>query len=44
MCGASIGSIIGARLAQVIPNEVARVMVVVTGAGLTTAFAWRYWF
>ena len=43
MAGALVGSIIGARLSQVVPNEVARVMVVVLGAVLTAAFAWRYW-
>jgi uncharacterized membrane protein YfcA len=44
MAGALIGAIIGARIAQVVPNSVARVMVVVVGAVLTVAFAWRYWF
>jgi uncharacterized membrane protein YfcA len=44
MAGALVGSIIGARLSQVVPNEIARVMVVVVGAALTFAFAWRYWF
>jgi uncharacterized membrane protein YfcA len=44
MAGALIGAIIGARLAQVVPNHVARVMVVVVGAVLTVAFARRYWF
>src|SRR5712671_3865765 len=43
MAGALIGAIIGARLAQVVPNSVARVMVVVVGAVLTVAFAWRCW-
>jgi uncharacterized membrane protein YfcA len=44
MAGALFGAIIGARLAQVVPNSAARVMVVVVGAVLTVAFAWRYWF
>jgi uncharacterized membrane protein YfcA len=44
MAGALIGALIGARLAQVVPNNVARVMVVVVGAVLTVAFARRYWF
>jgi uncharacterized membrane protein YfcA len=32
-----------ARLAQVMPNRVARALVVGVGALLTCAFAWRYW-
>jgi uncharacterized membrane protein YfcA len=44
MAGALIGAMIGARIAQVVPNSVARVMVVGVGAVLTVAFAWRYWF
>jgi uncharacterized membrane protein YfcA len=44
MVGALVGSFIGARLAQVVPNHVARGMVIIVGALLTGAFAWRYWF
>ena len=42
--GAIAGGFLGARVAQRISNEAARWMVVVIGAGLTIAFAWRYWF
>ena len=44
MAGALVGAVLGARLAQVLPNEIARALVVVVGALLTGAFAWRYWF
>jgi uncharacterized membrane protein YfcA len=44
MAGAVAGAVLGARLAQVLPNEVARALVVLVGAALTLAFAWRYWF
>jgi uncharacterized protein len=44
MAGALVGAFIGARLAQVVPRDVMRVVVVVVGAILTAAFAWRYWF
>jgi uncharacterized protein len=44
MAGALLGAYIGARIAQVIPREVMRVVVVAMGALLTAAFAWRYWF
>src|SRR5207248_2261796 len=44
MGGTLIGGLIGARIAQVLPNEVARRMVVTLGAVLTVVFAWRYWF
>lgn len=44
MAGAVGGAVIGARLAQVLPNEIARALVVLVGAALTIAFAWRYWF
>jgi uncharacterized membrane protein YfcA len=43
MMGALAGGAIGARTAQVVSNEAARRMVVVVGAILTAAFAWRYW-
>jgi uncharacterized membrane protein YfcA len=44
MAGALGGSLIGARIAQVLPNHIARALVVVVGAILTAMFAWRYWF
>jgi uncharacterized membrane protein YfcA len=44
MAGALVGAFIGARIAQVVPREVMRVVVVAMGALLTAAFAWRYWF
>jgi uncharacterized protein len=43
MAGALLGAYIGARIAQVVPREVMRVVVVAMGALLTAAFAWRYW-
>jgi uncharacterized membrane protein YfcA len=43
MAGALMGAFIGARLAQIVPREVMRVVVVIVGAWLTAAFAWRYW-
>jgi uncharacterized membrane protein YfcA len=44
MAGALVGAVIGARIAQVLPNGMARGMVVVLGAALTSIYAWRYWF
>jgi uncharacterized membrane protein YfcA len=44
MAGALIGSLIGARLAQIVPHKVMRVVIVVVGAFLTIVFARRYWF
>jgi uncharacterized membrane protein YfcA len=44
MGGALIGAFIGARIAQVVPNHVMRVVVTLVGALLTAVFAWRYWF
>jgi len=44
MAGALAGGLIGARLAQVVPREAMRALVVVVGALLTAIFAWRYWF
>jgi uncharacterized membrane protein YfcA len=44
MAGTLLGGLIGARVAQIMPNAVARRMVVVVGALLTVIFAWRYWF
>jgi uncharacterized membrane protein YfcA len=44
MAGTLAGGLIGARVAQIMPNAVARRLVVVVGALLTGIFAWRYWF
>jgi uncharacterized protein len=44
IAGTLAGALVGARLAQVMPNQAARGVVVVVGAVLTAAFAWRYWF
>ena len=44
MAGALVGAFIGARLAQIAPHAVMRVVVVAVGALLTVIFAWRYWF
>jgi uncharacterized membrane protein YfcA len=44
MVGAIAGGLIGGRVSRRIPNALARRMVVVVGAVLTVAFAWRYWF
>jgi uncharacterized membrane protein YfcA len=44
MGGAVAGGFAGASIARWVPNELARRMVVVVGAILTAAFAWRYWF
>jgi hypothetical protein len=41
--GTLIGSFAGIRLAQVMSNAVARLLVVAVGVLLTAAFAWRYW-
>jgi uncharacterized protein len=43
MAGTLVGGLIGARLAQVMPNHAARRLVVFVGALLTAIFAWRYW-
>ena len=44
MLGTLVGGLIGARLAQVMPNDAARRLVVFVGVLLTAVFAWRYWF
>ncbi|MGH6728239.1 MAG: sulfite exporter TauE/SafE family protein [Pseudolabrys sp.] len=44
MAGTIGGGLIGARLARIIPRHIVRVLIVVVGAALTVAFAWRYWF
>jgi uncharacterized membrane protein YfcA len=43
MTGMLVGCLIGARVAQVMPNHAARRLVVLVGALLTAIFAWRYW-
>jgi uncharacterized membrane protein YfcA len=43
LAGALVGAFIGARLAQVVPHAVMRVVVTLVGALLTVVFAWRYW-
>ena len=44
MAGCLIGGFCGAHLARRVPQDAMRVVVVVVGAALTIAFAWRYWF
>jgi len=44
MCGALIGSVIGARIARYAPREVMRYVVTLIGAALTGVYAYRYWF
>ncbi len=44
MAGALAGAVLGGRLARVLPNWIARVLVIVFGTLLTIAFARRYWF
>lgn len=44
MAGAALGGLLGGRLARIAPPAVMRVVVVVIGAALTVAYAWRYWF
>lgn len=44
MAGTLLGGLIGARVAQIMPNAAGRKLVVVVGALLTVLFAWRYWF
>ncbi len=43
MAGVPIGAMLGVRIARILPNAVARSLVVGVGALLTIAFAWRYW-
>ena len=43
LAGALVGAFIGARLAQVVPHAIMRVVVTIVGALLTVVFAWRYW-
>jgi uncharacterized membrane protein YfcA len=44
MAGVLVGAILGARIAQVLPNDWARGMVIILGFVLTVIYAWRYWF
>jgi uncharacterized protein len=44
MAGTIGGGLIGARIARIIPRQIVRVLIVVTGAALTVTFARRYWF
>jgi uncharacterized protein len=44
MAGTAAGGILGASLARVAPRALMRIAVVLVGAALTMAFAWRYWF
>jgi len=44
MAGCLIGGYCGAHLARLVPQAMMRIVVVVVGAALTAAFAWRYWF
>ena len=43
LAGALVGAFIGARLAQIAPHALMRMVVVAVGALLTALFAWRYW-
>jgi uncharacterized protein len=43
MVGTLLGGLIGARVAQIMPNAIARGLVVLVGVLLTAVFAWRYW-
>jgi uncharacterized membrane protein YfcA len=42
--GTVIGGLFGAYVARIVPPRVIRVVIVLIGAGLTVAFARRYWF
>jgi uncharacterized membrane protein YfcA len=44
MAGCIAGGLLGSYIARMMPQQVMRVFVVVMGAVLTVAFAWRYWF
>jgi uncharacterized membrane protein YfcA len=43
MAGCIAGGLLGSYIARMMPQHVMRVFVVVMGAVLTVAFAWRYW-
>ena len=44
MAGVPLGALLGSQIARVLPNDAARWLLVIIGASLTVAFAWRYWF
>jgi len=44
MAGVLVGAVLGARIAQVLPNDWARGMVILLTFVLTLIYAWRYWF
>ncbi len=44
MAGVPLGALLGSRIARILPNDVARWLLVAIGTLLTVAFAWRYWF
>jgi uncharacterized membrane protein YfcA len=44
MAGCLIGGFFGSHFARIVPQPVMRVVVVLVGAALTIAYAWRYWF
>jgi uncharacterized membrane protein YfcA len=44
MAGCLIGVFFGSHFARIVPQPVMRIVVVLVGAALTIAYAWRYWF
>ncbi len=44
MAGTVVGGLAGSHLARIIPHHTVRVLVVLVGAGLSIAFARKYWF
>ena len=42
--GCLLGAYCGTHLSRRLPQQALRVVIVVVGAALTAAFAWRYWF
>ena len=44
MAGTIMGGLAGSYLARIIPQNIVRVLVVLVGAGLSIAFARKYWF
>jgi hypothetical protein len=43
LVGALVGGMIGARIAQVVPHKVMRVVVIAFGVAITTVLSWQYW-
>jgi uncharacterized membrane protein YfcA len=43
MAGGLVGGFLGGRLAQTVPRELMRIVVVAIGAILTGFYVWRYW-